>query len=468
MRAAWIASVGNIDWPSRSDLTTEQQQAEIIAILDAAAELKLNCLIIQIRPAADALYASAQEPWSRYLTGEQGRAPDPFYDPLQMWIEEGHRRGIEIHAWLNPYRAATSTRPQSDQHISMTHPEIVRSYGDLQWMDPAAPESSSHFLSVLTDILERYDIDGIHLDDYFYPYPVYRNGKRVSFPDEKHWNQYVRSGGPLSRGDWRRGHVNRLIKSVQEVKTAVRPQVKFGISPFGIGRPDTAPGIEGFDQYEMLFADPALWLRNGWCDYFVPQLYWPSSRPRQNFSVLHDYWLRENSKSVHVWPGLFTHGVSPPGNSFPATEIESQIFAVRRRSAADQSTSSGHVHFGFRSLQNNSRNISRQLSAKHYAQAALIPAFPWLDSTPPPQPVVTLQDESVGRVRLKPGIGESVRMFAIWEWDGTTWTFRSIPGVSPSFQPQQHTTRIVVTSVDRCGNESRRVYISVPQKPDRS
>ena len=214
-RAAWVATVANIDWPSKKSLSVEQQKQEIIRIVERAKELKLNALIFQVRAAADALYPSALEPWSEYLTGEQGKMPDPYYDPLKMWVEESHKRGIELHAWFNPYRArhTSAKSPNAPMHIANTNPEIVKSYGGYLWMDPGEDAAAQRTLDVILDVVRRYDIDGVHVDDYFYPYPVNLPGSvppvEQDFPDDPSWKRWVDLGGGLSRADWRRHFIGR-------------------------------------------------------------------------------------------------------------------------------------------------------------------------------------------------------------------------------------------------------------------
>ncbi len=300
-RAAWVASVANIDWPSRAGLTTAQQQEEIVRIVERAQSLRLNALIVQVRPAADALYASAFEPWSEYLTGEQGKAPEPFYDPLAFWIAEAHRRGIELHAWFNPYRARHSSARSrlAAGHVANTAPAIVKAYGEFLWLDPGEAEASRRTLQAIVDVARRYDIDGVHIDDYFYPYPVVApDGTRdLDFPDEPSWQRYVNAGGTLARDAWRRRNVDDLVERINIEVHREKPWVRFGVSPFGLGRPDRRPpGVAGFSQYDKLHADVERWLAQGWLDYLAPQLYWPIDAPAQPFGVLLDYWRAHGAR----------------------------------------------------------------------------------------------------------------------------------------------------------------------------
>ncbi len=294
-RAVWVATVANIDWPSEPGLPVHRQQSELIDILNRVRMLGLNAIILQIRPTADAFYQSDLEPWSYYLTGQNGVAPDPFYDPLAFATEEAHRRGLDLHVWLNPYRAGHPTAPDSKamNHVANRFPDAVLAYGTQLWMDPGAPEIADHSLAVIMDVVERYDIDGVHMDDYFYPYTVRdEEGNTVAFPDSAAYAAY---GESMDIGDWRRQNVDRFIERVYASIKERKPWVLFGLSPFGIWRPGHPEGVTGFDQYEGLYADARKWLRNGWVDYYTPQLYWPMDSQGQPYGPLLDWWVGRTS-----------------------------------------------------------------------------------------------------------------------------------------------------------------------------
>ncbi|MGD8868596.1 MAG: family 10 glycosylhydrolase, partial [Gemmatimonadales bacterium] len=263
-RAAWVASVANINWPSQPGLPVEEQKREAIELLDLLERHHYNAVVFQVRPQADALYESELEPWSYYLTGEQGKAPHPYYDPLEFWIEAAHDRGLELHAWLNPYRAHhREGGPITEHSIVRTRPDLVVELKDgFWWMDPGQEDTKKHSLAVVMDIVRRYDVDGIHFDDYFYPYPSTNHDE--DFPDDASWNRYKSGGGKLSRDDWRRANINDFIESVYKGIKREKPRVKFGLSPFGIWRPHHPESIEGFDQYGQMYADARLWLNEGW------------------------------------------------------------------------------------------------------------------------------------------------------------------------------------------------------------
>ena len=303
-RGAWITEVAsNQDWPSKPGVPAAQMQAELIALLDRAAQLKLNAVIFQVRPACDAIYASPLEPWSAYLTGRMGQPPQPAFDPLAFAVAEAHQRGLELHAWFNPFRALL---PEDKtfvalNHISKTHPELIRQYGDQTWLDPGEPAAREHVLRVILDVVRRYDVDGVQFDDYFYPYPEKdAAGRGLNFPDDASWRKY---GGNLNRDDWRRQNINQFVHDVYQNIKAAKPWVKFGVSPFGIWRPGSPKTILGLDAYANLYADSRLWLASGWVDYFSPQLYWPVDAPQQSFPALLNWWTAQNVNNRGLWPG---------------------------------------------------------------------------------------------------------------------------------------------------------------------
>lgn len=376
-RAAWVATVHNLDWPSRPGLSVPQMKEEAVAILNRIEELRMNAVIFQVRPQADALYRSDLEPWSWYLTGEQGRAPAGGFDPLDFWIEQAHARGIQLHAWFNPYRAyhGRGQGEMAPNYIVKSHPELVvklRKSG-YQWLDPALEEARLHTIRVVMDVVKRYDIDGVHFDDYFYPYPAY-NGNR-SFPDETSYSAYKKSGGSKAIGDWRRDAVNSLVKDLYREIKAEKNYVEFGISPFGIWRPGYPKGINGLDQYRVLYADARKWIREGWVDYMMPQLYWPVNARKQSFPVLLDWWHEQNNAGRHLWPGMKITASSG--------ELTKQIGIVRDQGG----TTPGMCLFSMKRLMRSDRG----LKSKVWKEPALIPASPWLARTPPPPPQILYQ-----------------------------------------------------------------------------
>lgn len=390
-RGVWIATVDNMDWPSRPGLPVDSQKAELLALLDRAAAMRLNAVIFQVRPEADAMYRSPYEPWSAYLTGTMGKAPSPAWDPLAFAVAAAHERGLELHAWFNPFRARYRNQHSraAKNHVSRTMPAVVKRYGPYLWMDPGEPAVQNLTDKVIVDVVKRYDIDGVHLDDYFYPYPERdRRGREIPFPDNRSWQRYERSGGPLSRDDWRRQNVDRFIERLSHDIRAAKPWVRFGVSPFGIWRPGAPAPIQGFDAWEQLYADSRRWIEKGWVDYLTPQLYWAEGAPQQRFSTLLDWWAERNAFGRHLWPGLAAYKVTNTGAvHWPAREIVDQV-----RIARDQTGVDGQVHFNISALIQNTDSVANRLAAGPYAIPSLVPASPWLSSGSRVPPDVTRTD----------------------------------------------------------------------------
>jgi uncharacterized lipoprotein YddW (UPF0748 family) len=453
-RAVWVATVANIDWPSQKGLSTDQQKRELLAILDRCVELRLNAVIFQVRPMADALYVSRLEPWSEYLTGKLGQAPEPAYDPLELAVREAHARGLELHAWFNPFRARhpSATSPVPADHLIKSRPDLARPYGKHFWLNPTNPEVQDHSLRVILNVVRRYDVDGIHLDDYFYPYK--ENGpdkKPLPFPDDDTWTAYQKADGKLSRDDWRRAAINRFVERLYHEVKSTKPLVKVGISPFGIWRPGNPPGIAGLDQYAELYADPRRWFNEGWVDYLAPQLYWPIKQEKQSYPKLLAWWVGENTKARHLWPGNYTSRVTGAAAGWPASEIANQVRATRAQQGA-----TGNIHFSMKSLLRNSGGVAEVLK-ELYAEPALVPASPWLAKAPPDKPRLDWQMANGARsLEIKPG-GANARLLVVRTLDKGKWTLRIHPHNSSRalvlpFEavPQ----RIVVTAIDRAGCES--------------
>jgi len=455
-RAAWIATVGNSVWPSKPGLSTADQKRELLAILDTAARIKLNALIFQVRPSCDALYASPIEPWSEYLTGTMGQAPSPYYDPLEFVIAEAHKRGIELHAWFNPYRAHhfNAKSPIAANHVSQTRPQLVRRYGRYLWLDPGERAVQDYSLSVVMDVLKRYDVDGIHFDDYFYPYAENgSNGQELPFPDDASWQKFgVKSG--LSRDDWRRDNVNDFIERTYRSIKATKPWVKFGISPFGIWRPGNPPQIRGFDAYARLYADARKWMVNGWADYFAPQLYWGIEPREQSFPVLLDWWNDQNPKRRHLWPGIdatklqtnrrFDGSAPPP---WKPAEIVNLV-----RLAERQPVSAGSIFWSMKAVM-QSPGLMTALERGPYAEPALVPACPWLATGQLARPSYFVSELRSGGVRLvcTPVPGQQPRLWLLQARSRGVWNTAILSGekLARSFRTAPEV--IAVTPIDRAG-----------------
>ena len=454
-RAAWIATVDNIDFPSRKNLSIDEQKAELLADLDLAKKLRLNAVVFQVRPMADALYKSGIEPWSEFLTGQMGK-PQAF-DPLEFIVGEAHKRGILVHAWFNPYRAYhPAAKTVSANHISKTHPEMVRQYGRYLWLDPSDKEVQEYSLKVVLDVVKRYDIDGVHFDDYFYPYAENdAAGNKIDFPDDKNWEAYLKTGTPkqelLSRDDWRRANVNAFIESVGREIKKIKPDVLYGISPFGIWQPMPDKGITGFNSYAELYADSRKWLRDGTVDYLTPQLYWETARKGQSFPVLLDWWKSQNVKNRYIWPGVAAYRIgSTP--TFTAQEIADQVATARK-----SPLTSGEVYFSFKSLMNDKGGIQKTLQSSVYQRDAVMPQINWIKMSAIKSPKVEItRDAKYVRAKWTEQGSRKAFWFIVYAQDKNGWSYSVLPASEKSIalSADRKIEKIVVTSVDRLGNES--------------
>ena len=366
---------------------------------------------------------------------------------------EAHQRGLELHAWFNPYRArhAAALSPVSANHVSRTHPQLVKPYAKSYWLDPGLREVQEHSLNVVKDVAQRYDIDGVHFDDYFYPYPEKdEKGRPLPFPDWASWKQYQDGGGRLGREDWRRENVNLFIVRVSQSVKAIKPWVKFGIAPFGIWRPGHPSQIRGLDSYDVLYADSRKWLRDGWVDYLAPQLYWGEEKRETSFSALLQWWTKENTHHRHVWPGLDLSRVGP--NRAPE-EIADQVRLTRDQSGAD-----GNILWGVKALTENRRGLSDTLTRQMYTRPALPPAMPWLDNQPPGQPQISASLEPGGKIKVtcQPTGVEPVWLWVLQTRAGGAWTTEIFRGSQSErhFVLPNRPDAVALTAIDRCGNAS--------------
>jgi uncharacterized lipoprotein YddW (UPF0748 family) len=384
LRGAWVATVTNIDWPSQNYLSPEQQRAEFVRLLDVLQQNRINAIFVQVRPAADAFYDSPYEPWSEWLTGKQGRAPEPYYDPLTFMIQEAHKRNMEFHAWFNPYRAVMKLGHSSiaNNHITRTHPEWFVNYGAQKLFNPGLPEVRAHINKIIKDVLERYEVDGIHFDDYFYPYPI--DGR--PFHDEAAYRKY---GNGMEREDWRRSNVDSVIYQVFNTIKAVKPGVKFGVSPFGVWRnaEDDQEGSDthaGLTNYDDLYADILLWLENGWIDYAAPQLYWEIGHNKAAFEVLADWWSKHSyGKHIYIGHGMY-RGVERKTMGWRRkSELPDQISLLRQYPEIK-----GSIFFNATNFYKNPFGWCDSLQNNYYSQTASVPPMPWLT-----EPVSVVQPE---------------------------------------------------------------------------
>ncbi len=409
-RAVWVATVNNIDWPSKPGLTTEQQQQEAINILRTSQKLGMNAVIFQVRPAADAFYPSDLEPWSRYLTGTPGKAPDPYYDPLQFWIEESHRRGLEFHAWLNPFRVSQNMKePLGGNHIAFEHPEWILKYGNLLYFDPGLPQTREFVARVVKDIVKRYDVDAIHFDDYFYPYPL-----AEAYPDSVSFAKYNRGFSKEDKADWRRENVDIIIKTLNDTIKATKPWVKFGISPFGVWR-NKAEDPAGSDtkaaatNYDHLYADVIKWQRNNWIDYLLPQIYWQIGHPQADFKMLANWW-KDHAYYRAMYIGHAVYKIDSKSETAAWTkpeEIPAQIRMLRTIPGLN-----GSAFYSIKHFNRDLMGLQDSLTTNLYRKPSIIPPMKWIDNTSP-QPVkriskfgkkVKWKTEKVDRIMDKPNL----------------------------------------------------------------
>ena len=384
-RGVWVATVDNIDWPSKKNLSSYDQKAEFIHLLDYQQQLGMNAVIVQIRPAADAFYPSQYEPWSEFLTGTQGKPPFPYYDPLKFMIEETHKRGMEFHAWLNPYRAVFNLTQSSvaADHITRKHPEWFLTYGGKKYFNPGLPEVREYVVNIVKDILTRYDIDGLHMDDYFYPYRI--TGKE--FPDAATFKKY---GNGLSKDDWRRSNCDSIIAQIHDAVVQIKPLIPFGISPFGVWR-NKSQDVDGSNtqagqtNYDDLYANILLWLQKGWIDYVAPQLYWEIGHHLCDYTTLLDWWSQHSyGKYVYVGHGIYNTIESRSPAWHTKNEMPNEIKLLRQNENIQ-----GSIFFSSTNFNSNPNGWADSLQNNYYKSPALIPPMAWIDSVAPQKPIIT-------------------------------------------------------------------------------
>jgi uncharacterized lipoprotein YddW (UPF0748 family) len=380
----------------------------------------------------------------------------PGYDPLALAIDEARRRGLEIHAWFNPFRVINSDHGrQSDAHVSRTHPEELRKYGSKVWLEPTRPFARERALAMIREVITRYDVDGVHLDDYFYPYPVkQRNGEWLPFPDDASWQEYREQGGALARDAWRRKAVNDLVQELYRMVKRVKPHCKVGLSPFGIWRPGYPEQVKkSLDSYHGIYADTRLWWQRGWMDYCAPQLYWSSQDKQYGFAGLYRWWLDENLLHRQLWPGIASYRIrSREDPRRKASESLAQIETVRK--LGNGTSDPGHIHFSVKSLVKDRDRLQSVLKKKAYPEPALVPAMDWLGSPVLPRLRVAwrVPDESTRVLEWKPVPGDgSVRWWLLQSFrDGHWETHPLLPSstrqLSFSERPEKVSIRAVALS----------------------
>jgi uncharacterized lipoprotein YddW (UPF0748 family) len=472
-RGAWIATVGNIDYPTSKTLTTAQQQAEFIKLLDQHKQAGINAVMVQIRSYGDAFYPSDLIPWSEYLTGRQGKAPEPLYDPMLFMISECRKRGIEFHAWFNPYRVVlnVNTAILDAKHVAIKHPEWLLAFGNLRVLDPGNAEVRKHVTQVVMEVTNKYDVDGIHFDDYFYPYPdpagIIKYNDSTTYANNKR--------GILNKNDWRRDNVNLLVKMISDSIKSVKPWVKFGISPFGIWQNKTTAqplgsATGGLESYNDIYCDTRTWLQKGWIDYVTPQLYWNIGLTVADFSKLVPWWA-DNSFDRHLYVGHGAYKINDPASTAwqNSSEMPNQIRLVRSNAKAQ-----GSMFYNTNTLNKNPLGFRDSLITKFYSTPSLMPTMTWKDAVAPNAPQnlsVNLTNTGIELKWTKPTTGtselEKVRGYAIYRFPNNEIVDINKVGQihaiiykdTTAFFDKQSTPQAtkytyVITAFDRLNNES--------------
>ncbi len=471
LRGAWIATFTNIDWPSANSLSVAAQQAELLQLLDQLRATGINAVYFQVRSQCDAMYESQLEPWSADLTGRQGRAPEPAFDPLAFLIAACRQRGLEVHAWFNPFRAVANTGNLASfapTHIARTRPEWLLAQGSLRILDPGIPPVRDYVIGVLLDVLRRYDVDGIHFDDYFYPYPP---AAGAAFNDDATFAADPR--GFTNRQDWRRDNINLFIQRSHESIRAVKPWVKFGVSPFGIWRNRNSDPLgsatNGLQSYSDIYADSRKWIQQAWVDYLTPQIYWSVGFGVADYGILLPWWNALGG-SRHIYSGMAAYKVNNGGtdnNWNQPAQLPNQVRLNRQ-----QPQVRGQTFFSTRSVLGNPLGVRDALRDDLFRTPALLPPMPWKDDQPPP-PVGNLTAQTRGNeIRLSwtapPATGnamDQVRQYVIYRSTGSTIdrdTAANLVRITANETETSHTDAgllpgtyyYTVTALDRLHNES--------------
>jgi len=449
MRGVWLSSVSNLDFPSRSGLSETQGRAELEAIVARVVSAGLDTIFFQVRPESDALYASSLEPWSRFLSGTQGT--DPGWDPLAILLELAHARGIEVHAWLNPYRGMSSaSATTASNHVTRTLSEHAIRYGTAIVMDPGAALVREHVLAVIDDLTDHYDVDGVHFDDYFYPYP---DADSTPFPDDETYDAYTTAGGTLSLADWRRDNVNALVRAVHEQLERDHPDMRFGISPFGIYRPGMPSGIRGLDAYATIYCDAPRWMARDWVDYVAPQLYWPTTPAAQAFEPLVGWWGTQADAHEHVFAGQALYRLGST-STWTLDQMETQIEIVR--GLEPEGRVMGSLFFRYANLEDDLLGVATAFEDRVYTRPALPPAIPRLTTRPAPPSL--LADGTTVRI-THPSI-DDVRFFAVYRDESGSFVLDRIVGASETELTLSPGTW-AISAIARGTTESRGARITI-------
>ncbi len=476
MRAVWVATAKNIDYPSSKYLSSKQQQDEFIKMLDLFKSIGINAIFFQVRPAADAFYESQYEPWSEWLCGKQGKRPDPFYDPLKFMINQAHKRNMEFHAWINPFRAVATIEHANiaPDHISKRKPEWIFTYGINKYFNPGIPEVREYTTKIIVDIVKRYDIDGIHFDDYFYPYPERNNkNKMIPIPDKATFNKYGRNFSKIE--DWRRNNMDNFINSTNNAIKDVKPTMKFGIGPSGIWRnkgydPDGS-NTRGFAHYDYLYADVIKWLREGWIDYVSPQLYWNIGHSAADYVELVNWWSRHTyGRHLYIGQGVYNAANDAPNKKWRnPNELPNQMRINRANPKV-----LGEVFYKASSIKRNALGFNDSLRTNFYKKDVLPPVMAWLQQLLPPRPPTDLLAMKIGKQYMitwdapqKNKKNEKPVSYKIYKFKGeepeelseenlysqTSDLFITVPRKRLAFFRKKYT--FVITSVDKNNKEGK-------------
>lgn len=477
LRAAWIATVAHIDWPSKKGLTVAELQQEYIALLDTLRSIGMNAVIVQVRPVADAFYPSSFEPWSEYLTGAQGKAPTPYFNPLSFMIDEARSRGLEFHAWFNPYRAAmTASFDYADRHPIRQHPEWFLEYGGKYYYDPGHPEAREFVLASILETVRHYDLDAVHFDDYFYPYRV----AGVEFPDSCTYESFGHSFA--GKDEWRRNNVDFFVEELSRRIKAERPHMKFGISPFGVWRnadrdPAGSRTRAGVTNYDDLYADVLKWLREGWIDYVTPQLYWNIGFEVADYTVLADWWSK-NSFGKHLYIGHGVYRLGSKGWENPE-ELSNQV-ALNR----GYPNIHGSMYFSSKVFLQNKDNVNARMR-RLYQHKALVPVMDWLPSDVPSAPMIAQVSGTPAEgitLQWKDGAASSAAYYVIYRFENQEAVNLEDAGKIVAVEPRKPYAlqtwadtnvnkrskyRYVVTAVSRLHRESEGASMMITTKGKR-
>jgi uncharacterized lipoprotein YddW (UPF0748 family) len=465
-RGAWIATIGGIDWPSPAVRgKCYEQQQEFVNLLNKLEECGINAVIVQIRPAADAFYKSSYEAWSKYLTGVQGMAPDPYYDPLNFMIEEAHRKGMEFHAWFNPFRALidASKNIHPSNHVTFTHPDWFVNYGGKKYFDPGIPNARNYVIEVVKEVVRNYDIDAVHFDDYFYPYKI---GK-TPFPDNNSFYSYNTQG--LSKEDWRRNNVNVFVQDVYNSIKKIKPLVQFGISPFGVWRniskdPDGSNTTAGTTNYDDLYADVVYWQKHACVDYILPQLYWEQGHHAADYTTLLDWWSNHTyNRAMYIGHGLYQYGANKAAAWHSSNEIIEQVQLLR-----NYKTINGSCYYSTTAFIKNKYNIAETIQYSINNYKAIMSPMKWLDSlVPPPPSINSIQVfEGIISTNLKHNCNDA-RFFVVYRFlntekiniQSTKNIYRVTNTDKMIIDSEKGKYKFVVTTLDKAHNESKYVAL---------